>query len=204
MAESAEELYRRALAAADGDGRLPIPPLDEWETFPFEGEIRVRPLRPPADEPPRQGEGGTGCWRCAKGDEDAIWSDEHWLVAPVPKPSGLPVVVILYPREHCDLDGLPAERQAELGSLLVRVERAVDAVGEIARVHVCRYGDGSEHLHFWFMGRPARMPQLATSFAAIWDDILPPLPEAVWRANLAAVARALAAGEPGHSPRSRP
>ena len=53
---------------------------------------------------------------------------------------------------------------------------------------------GSAHLHFWFMGRPARMPQLRTSFAAIWDDILPPLPEELWRANLAAVARALAAG----------
>ena len=37
VAESAEELYRRALAAADADGRLPIPPLDEWDTFPFEG-----------------------------------------------------------------------------------------------------------------------------------------------------------------------
>ena len=88
VAESAEELYRRALAGADEDGRLPIPPLDEWETFPFEGEIRTRPLRPPADDPPRQGEGGIDCLRCAKGDEDAIWSDEHWLVAPLPKPSG--------------------------------------------------------------------------------------------------------------------
>ena len=34
------------------------------------------------------------------------------------------------------------------------------------------------------------MPQLRTSFAAIWDDILPPLPEELWRANLAAVAGA--------------
>lgn len=34
------------------------------------------------------------------------------------------------------------------------------------------------------MARPARIPQLSGSFAAIWDDLLPPLPEAVWRANL--------------------
>ena len=40
MGESAEELYARALGAADGEGRLPLPPLDEWETFPFEGDIR--------------------------------------------------------------------------------------------------------------------------------------------------------------------
>jgi diadenosine tetraphosphate (Ap4A) HIT family hydrolase len=129
-----------------------------------------------------------------RGDEDAIWSDEHWLVAPLPKPSGLPVVVILYPRMHVDLHELPAERQAELGPLIVRVERAVDAVGNIGRVHVGRWGDGSEHLHLWLMGRPARLPQLRTSFAAIWDDILPPVPEELWRANNAVVARTLAAG----------
>ena len=44
------------------------------------------------------------------------------------------------------------------------------------------------------MARPARLPQTVGSFAAIWDDILPPLPEPLWRANLAAVAAALAAG----------
>ena len=107
MPESPEQLYRRALAAADADGRLPIPPLEEWDTFPFEGELRARPLRPPAEEPPRQGEGGIDCWRCAQGVADAIWSDDHWLVAPLPESSGLPVIVILYPREHFDLDGLP-------------------------------------------------------------------------------------------------
>jgi diadenosine tetraphosphate (Ap4A) HIT family hydrolase len=197
VAESAEELYVRALDAADADGRLPMPPVGDWDTFPFEGELRTRSLRPPADEPPRQGSGGADCWRCARGVEDAIWRDDHWLVAPGGS-SGLPVVVLLFPREHCDLDGLPPARQAELGPLLVRVERAVDGVGGIGRVHVCRWGDGSEHLHVWFMARPARMPQLRGSFAAIWDDILPPVPEDVRRANLAAVARALAAGG-GHA-----
>ena len=94
------------------------------------------------------------------------------------------MIVILQPREHCDLGDLPPHLAAELGPLIVRVERAVDAVGEIGRVHVGRWGDGSAHLHFWFIARPARMPQLRTSFAAIWDDILPPLPEELWRANL--------------------
>ena len=42
------------------------------------------------------------------------------------------------------------------------------------------------------MARPARLPQTVGSFAAIWDDILPPLPEALWRANLDAVATGLA------------
>lgn len=194
VGESAEELYARALAAADGERRLPLPPLGEWETFPFEGDIRVRPLCPPAEEPPRLGEDPADCWRCKKGVADAIWSDERWLLAALDKPSGLPVIVILQPRQHCDLGDLPSELAAELGPLIVRVERAVDAVGHIGRVHVGRWGDGSAHLHWWFIARPARMPQLRTSFAAIWDDILPPLPETLWRANLAAVARAMAAG----------
>jgi hypothetical protein len=194
MPESAEDLHARALAAADADGRLPMPPVDEWETFPFEGDIRVRPLRPPGDEPPRKGEDAADCWRCEMGDDDAIWSDERWLLTPLPKPSGLPVIVLLQPRLHCDMSDIPPDLAAELGPLLARVERAVDAVGEIGRVHIGRWGDGSAHLHFWFFGRPARMPQLRMSFAAIWDDILPPLPEALWRENLALVARALAAG----------
>jgi diadenosine tetraphosphate (Ap4A) HIT family hydrolase len=192
--ETADELYARALAAADADGRLPMPPVVEWETFPFEGDIRVRPLRPPADEPPRLGEDPSDCWRCRLRDEDAIWSDERWLVTPLEKPSGLPVIVILLPREHCDLGDLPAHLAAELGPLIVRVERAVDAVGGIGRVHVGRWGDGGAHLHVWVIARPAGMPQLRTSFAAIWDDILPPLPEELWRENLALVARALAPG----------
>ena len=192
MGEPAEELYRRALAAADEDARLAMPPVHEWETFPFEGDIRVRPLLPPVDaEPPRSGEGGVDCWRCRRGDSDAIWSDEHWLLSPLEKPSGLPVVLILEPRDHHDLDDLPESLARELGPLAQRIERAVRAVGEIGRVHVCRWGDGSEHFHLWFMARPARVPQLVGSFAAIWDDILPPLSEERWRANLAAVAAAL-------------
>jgi hypothetical protein len=43
------------------------------------------------------------------------------------------------------------------------------------------------------MGRPARMPQLRMSFAAIWDDILPPVPEELWRADHVVIAQALAA-----------
>jgi hypothetical protein len=42
------------------------------------------------------------------------------------------------------------------------------------------------------MARPARIPQLIGSFAAIWDDILPPVPEDAWRADLELVSRRLA------------
>jgi diadenosine tetraphosphate (Ap4A) HIT family hydrolase len=195
VSESAEEIYRRALDALGPDGRLPMPPVEEWETFPFEGDIRVRELLPPeATERPRRGETEADCWRCRQGDEGVIWSDADWLVAPLPKPSGLPVIVLLQPRLHVDIGDIGEELAAKLGPMLVRVERAVRHVEGIGRVHVCRWGDGSFHLHWWFMGRPARLPQLIGSFAAIWDDILPPTPEPVWRENLATVAAALAEG----------
>jgi diadenosine tetraphosphate (Ap4A) HIT family hydrolase len=193
VGETPEELYRRAQEAAGPDGRMAVPPVHEWETFPFEGEIRVRPLQPPVDaEKPRLGEGGVDCRRCERGDEAAIWRDERWRLVSFPRPSGLPVVVILETREHLDLPDLSDAMATELGPLIVRIERAVRSVGEIGRVHVCRWGDGSEHFHVWFMARPARLPQLIGSFAAIWDDILPPTPEDVWRANLDSVAAALA------------
>lgn len=166
--------------------------MEEWVTFPFAGEIGVRELLPPeAAEPARMGAGGEGCWRCEHGDEDAIWSDDHWVLHPLREPSGMPVVVILSSRAHHDMGDLPPELAAELGPLLVRVERAVASVGDIERVHVCRWGDGSEHFHVWFIARPGRLPQLRGSFVAIWDDILPPLPEALWHENLDAVAAEL-------------
>ena len=93
-------------------------------------------------------------------------------------PTGLPFVAMLEPRAHFAEPGdLPDVLAAELGVLLARIERAIRSIGEIGRVHVCRWGDGGEHLHWWFMARPARTPQLIGSFAAIWDDILPPVPE---------------------------
>ena len=187
MPETPEELYARGRHEG-----LRMPLVGEWETWPFEGELRPRELQPPVDvERPRLGEDVTDCWRCQKGGEHAIWSDERWLVTSIPEPNGLPCVVLLFPRRHVDLGDLDDEEAADLGRMLVRVERAVSAVPSVGRVHVCRWGDGSYHLHYWFLARPERFPQLVGSFAAIWDDILPPTPQDVWDANLALVAGAL-------------
>ncbi|MFN2469764.1 MAG: hypothetical protein ABR583_02025 [Gaiellaceae bacterium] len=187
MPETPEELHARVANA------LRMPAVHEWETFPFDGDMQPRPLASPVEhEEPRHGEGGVDCYRCSAPDDEYLWTSERWRVRGL-GPSGLPVIVMLEPREHLGEPGdLPDELAAELGVLLGRVERAVRSVGEIGRVHVCRWGDGSEHLHWWFMARPARIPQLIGSFAAIWDDVLPPLSEDVWRENLAAVAAALA------------
>jgi diadenosine tetraphosphate (Ap4A) HIT family hydrolase len=186
MPETPEQLYQRAA------GNLRMPPVEEWETFPFQGQMQPRPLQPPvAVEPPRTGEGGVTCHACAAPDDRYLWVDETWRLTAPPR-NGLPVVVLLEPRAHYAEPGdLPDDLARDLGVMLARVERAVRSLGEIGRVHVCRWGDGSEHLHWWFLARPARMPQLIGSFAAVWDDILPPTPEDIWQANLRQVVSAL-------------
>lgn len=53
-----QQFYDRALAAADVEGRLPVPEQSMWEIFPFEHEtLTVKPLEPlTLPEPPRRGE----------------------------------------------------------------------------------------------------------------------------------------------------
>jgi diadenosine tetraphosphate (Ap4A) HIT family hydrolase len=186
MPESPEQLYERAV------GALRMPPVEQWETFPFDGDMRPRPLQPPAArEVAREGESGVGCTSCTAPDGDFLWTNERWRLRAT-TPNGLPVVVLLETRGHYAEPGdLPDDLASELGVLLARIERAVRSIDGVGRVHVCRWGDGGEHLHWWFMARPARFPQLLGSFAAIWDDILPPVPEEIWRANVDAVAAAL-------------
>lgn len=187
MPETPEELWERA-----HDG-LRVPSVGDWDTWPFDGELSVRRLEPPVErERPRFGEGGVDCRRCAASDDEYLWTNQHWRLFALEKPSGLPLVVLLEPRAHFAEPGdLPDELASELGLLLVRIERDIRSLGELGRVHICRWGDGGEHLHWWFMARPARLPQLIGSFAAIWDDILPPTPAAVWRADLDALRAAL-------------
>ena len=186
MPETPEAFWARTHDA------LTAPPVEEWDSWPFAGAVTPRELLPPVEQdPPRHGEGGVGCRRCEQGTDDALWFDDDWIVQGLKAPSGLPCVVLLHTREHLDFHELPERLAHDLGPLLIRVQQAVFAVGDIANVHVCRWGDGSEHFHMWFMARPGRMPQLTGSFAAIWDDVLPPLPEDVWRENLAIVAREL-------------
>ena len=188
MPETPEELYARAA------GALSVPPVETWESWPFEGEIRPRALRPPLTaEPPLVGEGGVDCWRCEAGDEDYIWVGDDWRIR-VLGPTGMPIVAMLETRGHfASIGDLPAELLAELGPQLARVDRAIRGLGEVGNVFIGRYGDGSEHLHWWFQARPARFEQLRTSLVLVWDDVLPPVPEEIWREDVEALRRALSA-----------
>ncbi len=167
-----------------------------WEIFPYEGDIRVKVLdEPVVPEPARHGAGGPAeCDGCAEPLRDAIWADEHWRVNHSGEPTALPVVVLLCPVGHYDLHTLPPERAAEFGPMVQRVERAIMSLGGIARVHVNKWGDGSEHLHVWLMARPEGMMQLRGTCLPLWDDVLPRQDEQQWRQVLHDLAETLAAG----------
>jgi hypothetical protein len=65
--ETPEELWERAHDA------LRIPPVEDWDTWPFDGELSVRRLQPPVErERPRFGAGGVDCRRCAAPDYENL------------------------------------------------------------------------------------------------------------------------------------
>ena len=194
MPDTPEQFYARAVAAADADGRLPVPPQSEWDIFPFELDgLRSRRLDPPVlPEPPRGGEDGTGCSRCTKGDADAVWSDERWVLTGWGEPLGLPVAAVLSPRAHLDLGDLDDVLAGEMGQLVVRVERAIWALGHLGRVHVNKWGDGGSHLHLVFLARPAGLLQLRGSNLPLWEEMLPRLPAEIAETDLRSVAETLA------------
>jgi hypothetical protein len=189
-----EQFHERAVAHADPEGRLPMPDQSMWEIFPFEPDsLVVKPLDPlTLPEPPRSGEGGTGCWRCEHGDEGAVWSNERWTLVPFAD-SRLPFAAMFMPREHLDLGDLDDAMAAELGVLTVRVVRALEALDLVGRAHVYKFGDGGAHLHQFVIARPAGMLQLRGSCLTIWDEMLPEVP-ADDRAAVTAVAVGALAG----------
>lgn len=186
MPETPEEFWERAR------GALRTPPVGEWDSWPFVGDIAPKELAEPvAEEKPRHGEGGGECEICNHGVDGALWHDERWTFRPLREPSGLPFVGLLETRAHLDFPDLDEQHAADLGPLLLRIERAVAGIPGVGRVHIGRWGEGAEHCHIWFMARPARMEQLRSSFAAVWDDVLPQTPREAWDANADHVRRAL-------------
>jgi hypothetical protein len=203
MPLSADEFYNHALAAADTEQRLPLSRMTGWDISPFEPQgLTVAPLRPPVlPEPPRHGEDPADCSACRQRDE-GIWLSDRWRLTVIPG-VGVPLVLMLHPRDHHDLDDLPDELAAELGVLTVHIARHIQALPHIARAHVYRIGDGGAHLHVWFFARPAGQSQLYGSWLVVWDDLLPEYPVDIADADAALVATALAASFGGTATDSR-
>jgi diadenosine tetraphosphate (Ap4A) HIT family hydrolase len=180
--------------------RLPIgqpvstAPLTGNDLWPFDTDLETVPLEEPRiPEPPRAGIGGVDCSSCRRDSAFDVWQDEEWALGIPAEPSGLPIIAVLISRTHHDLEDLPAELAAGLGPRIQRVARAVGSLEDVGRVHVNRWGDGSEHFHVWFLARPKGMWQLRGALLAAWDDLLPKVPQEEWDRHRRAVAEAMAA-----------
>ena len=194
---SPEEFYAHAIAAADGEGRLPLSRMAGWEISPFEPDgLRVSSLRPPVlPEPARHGEDPADCGSCERRDQ-GIWFDARWRLSRITG-VGVPLALMLHPRDHYDMADLPDELAAELGVLTTHVVRHVQALPSISRAHVYRIGDGGAHLHIWFFARPLGQSQLYGSWLVVWDDLLPEYPADVADVDAGIVADALVASYGG-------
>ena len=191
MPLSPEAFYSHAVAAADDEQRLPLSRMTGWDISPFEPEgLRVSQLRPPVvPEPPRHGEDPADCGSCLRRDE-GIWLDDRWRLTQITG-VGVPLVLMLHPRDHQDLADLTDDLAAEMGVLSTHVARHVEALPHISRCHVYRIGDGGAHLHVWFFARPEGQAQLFGSWLVVWDDLLPEYPAALAETDAAVVADAL-------------
>lgn len=197
MAESAEEVYARIVAAVGEQGRLPMPPVHEWDMFPWElvdGELQPKVVQKPlVEEAPRAGTGGRGCQVCdGKPDGVKIWENWNFHVMRPAAPKGMPLVLWLNANEHMDFPDMSDDLAAEYGKISVWLCRIMERLPNIGRVHVNRWGDGSEHLHTWFIARTARLPHIVGSLAVEWDEMLPPPPEELWLKDVRTVAAKLA------------
>jgi diadenosine tetraphosphate (Ap4A) HIT family hydrolase len=192
-----DEFYEHAVAAADAERRLPLARMTGWDISPFEPDgLRVSPLRPPVlPEKARHGEDRADCRPCRDRDK-GIWFNEHWRLERIAG-VGVPLVLMLYPRDHYDMAELPDEMAAEMGLLSTRIVRHMQALPHISRAHLYRIGDGAAHLHLWFFARPEGQAQLYGSWLVVWDDLLPEYPDDVADADAAAVASALVASHGG-------
>ncbi|MBF4160874.1 hypothetical protein [Nocardioides acrostichi] len=193
MPLSPDEFYAHALAATDAERRLPLARMTGWEISPFEPDgLVVSRLQPPVlPEPPRHGDDASSCRSCERRDE-GLWLNERWRLTRIDG-VGVPLVLILHPRDHYDMDELSDEMAAELGVLDVHLTRHVEALPHIARCHTYRLGDGGAHLHLWLFARPEGQAQLFGSWMVVWDDLLPEYPDDVAQADAERVADALVA-----------
>lgn len=199
MALTPEQFHAHAMQAADNEGRLPLSRMTYWEIFPFEPDaLRTVPFQPPTLPEPERRDAGGDCETCRSCDE-GIWLNDRWRITRW-SGAGVPLALILYSREHYDVADLPDELASELGVLSVHVCRAIEALPNIARAHVSRWGDGGAHLHVWFLARPAGQLQLRGSCLPVWDDLLPEYPDDVSAADGLTVVTALAASYGGEIP----
>lgn len=163
-------------------------------TLPYQAPLT--PIEPGArviPEPPRRGEpGGDACGICTGAATSPVWSDEHWSLHP-PVGGSLPGAVWLASREHVDsFCDLPAAAASSFAGVVGRVETAILSLGDVARVHLYRWGDGGAHFHVWLIPRPLGMLEACGMMLPLWEDVLPNASDEELREAAERVAAALA------------
>ncbi len=162
-------------------------------TLPYSEPLRL--LEPSArvvPEPPRRGEpGGEPCGICTGMATAAVWSDEHWSLHP-PVGGSLLGAVWLAARTHVDsFCDLPPDAAATFAGVVGRVERSILSLGDVARVHLYRWGDGGAHFHVWLIPRPLGMLEAKGMMLPLWEDVLPNVSDEELRAAAERVASAM-------------
>jgi diadenosine tetraphosphate (Ap4A) HIT family hydrolase len=172
--------------------------------LPYAEPLTPRPLAAPVTpEPPRRGEsGGAPCAVCPGVEtEHTVWSDENWLLNHGVQTS-LPGTVWLASRTHVDsFSDLDDALASDFGVLTGRIDRALQALPDVARTHLYRWGDGGAHFHVWFLPRPLGMIQAQGMMLPLWEERLPEATaEAIAEAKSLIGASLRAAGpvRPGH------
>ncbi|MDQ2710160.1 MAG: hypothetical protein M3Z25_22190 [Actinomycetota bacterium] len=114
--------------------------------------------------------------------------------APAASQCSLPGTVWLASKEHADsFSDLSEAAAGDVGRIAARVERAVLGLGNVARVHLYRWGDGGAHFHVWFMPRPLGMLEASGAYLPIWEDSMTNVPNEELEAAARKVAAALTA-----------
>jgi diadenosine tetraphosphate (Ap4A) HIT family hydrolase len=175
MPETSQEWHDRVVREIAERGIREQDPLS-WKTWPWVEGYVVRPIEAPSEELARHGAGGVDCFVCAAVDDPGdylVWRDELAMIGRKRGGTPLPILAFLMPRRHADLADLTDGEGARLGVLLTHLERAVTEVLDVPRIQAARWGDGSEHLHWWIYGRPTGVLELRGTFLALWEDLLP-------------------------------
>jgi len=161
--------------------------------YPFEEPLVPRAvLERVIPEPPRRGEpGGPDCGICSGKTTSAVWSDEHWTLHP-PVGGSLPGAVWIASREHFDsFADMPEKVAATFAGVIARAERAILSLGDVARVHVYRWGDGGAHFHVWLLPRPLGMLEARGMMLPVWEDAMPNISDDELRGAAERVAAAM-------------
>ena len=128
--------------------------------------------------------------RDLRGRDDSRTLVGRELDPPCPGGGSLAGAVWLASRVHADsFSDLPAPVAADFGNVVARVERAILSLGDVARVHLYRWGDGGAHFHVWLIPRPLGMLEASGMMLPLWEDALPNLTDE----ELAAAAQRVAA-----------